>query len=222
MNLIELHDISKTFYRGKNSIVALDEIDLSVQAGEFVSVMGKSGCGKTTLLHILAGLEAPDSGEYYFKGQNLFQLSSKARNEFRSQNIGLVVQHFALIPNYTVEENIALPLKYKHISKKEQKEIIETLLVKLELTGKEKAYPKELSGGQCQRVAIARAMITKPPVILADEPTGELDSKTGARIFEILQALHRKGHTILVVTHDATIKQYSTMHYEMCDGRIME
>lgn len=216
-----LTGISKTFYRGKNPIQALDNVDLHIENGDFISVMGKSGCGKTTLLNVLAGIENADAGSYLFDGVQVCALSPRKKADFRCSNIGLVVQHFALIPNYTVLENIMLPLRYKHIKAKERKEKALQIMEKMGLDGKETAYPKELSGGQCQRVAIARAIIAQPPVILADEPTGELDSATSAEIMQEFKKLNEQGHTIIIATHDSSIKEYCNQNYTMADGRIL-
>lgn len=221
MSFIELMDISKTFYRGKNEIKALNNINLEISSGDFVSIMGKSGCGKTTLLNVIAGIEKADTGRYIYDGTNVGELNQRLITKFRCNNISLVVQHFALIPNYTLLENVALPLRYKHVKPAERKEKAKKLIAKLGLQGQEKAYPKELSGGQCQRVAIARAIIPETPVILADEPTGELDSVTGAEIMSILKSINEQGVTIIIVTHDNSIKKYCNKNYEMHDGKIL-
>lgn len=172
--LISVKNIDVIYGKKNNKVVALDKVSLDVEEGEFLTIMGKSGCGKSTLLNVLATLRVPTGGQLLFDGIDLFEKNDKELAKFRNKNIGFVVQHFALINEKTVFENIALPLRYAKVSNSEIKERVESLLDKLELSAKRNKYPFELSGGQCQRVAIARALVTNPKLILADEPTGAL------------------------------------------------
>ena len=210
MSLLSLENITKSY--DKKSIV-LNEFNLSVNTGEMVAIMGKSGSGKSTVLNIISGIESADSGRYIFKGNDMSKVSGDKMTVFRRENIGFVLQHFALIENNSVFKNIALPLYLKHESKKVIKGKVLELAKDLEIENKLDKKPKQLSGGEAQRVAIARAIINQPSLILADEPTGALDENTGLKIMQIFRKLHQKGHTFIIVTHDSSVA-------EMCDRTI--
>lgn len=210
MSLLSLENITKSY--DKKSIV-LNEFNLSVNTGEMVAIMGKSGSGKSTVLNIISGIESADSGRYIFKGNDMSKVSGDKMTVFRRENIGFVLQHFALIENNSVFKNIALPLYLKHESKNVIKGKVLELAKDLEIENKLDKKPKQLSGGEAQRVAIARAIINQPSLILADEPTGALDENTGLKIMQIFRKLHHKGHTFIIVTHDSSVA-------EMCDRTI--
>lgn len=210
MSLLSLENITKSY--DKKSIV-LNEFNLSVNTGDMVAIMGKSGSGKSTVLNIISGIESADSGRYIFKGNDMSKVSGDKMTVFRRENIGFVLQHFALIENNSVFKNIALPLYLKHESKNVIKGKVLELAKDLEIENKLDKKPKQLSGGEAQRVAIARAIINQPSLILADEPTGALDENTGLKIMQIFRKLHQKGHTFIIVTHDSSVA-------EMCDRTI--
>ena len=210
MSLLSLENITKSY--DKKSIV-LNEFNLSVNTGEMVAIMGKSGSGKSTVLNIISGIESADSGRYIFKGNDMSKVSGDKMTVFRRENIGFVLQHFALIENNSVFKNIALPLYLKHESKNVIKGKVLELAKDLEIENKLDKKPKQLSGGEAQRVAIARAIINQPSLILADEPTGELEQNTELKIMQIFRKLHQKGHTFIIVTHDSSVA-------EMCDRTI--
>jgi putative ABC transport system ATP-binding protein len=210
LSLLSLENITKSY--DKKSIV-LNEFNLSVNTGEMVAIMGKSGSGKSTVLNIISGIESADSGRYIFKGNDMSKVSGDKMTVFRRENIGFVLQHFALIENNSVFKNIALPLYLKHESKNVIKGKVLELAKDLEIENKLDKKPKQLSGGEAQRVAIARAIINQPSLILADEPTGALDENTGLKIMQIFRKLHQKGHTFIIVTHDSSVA-------EMCDRTI--
>lgn len=210
MSLLSLENITKSY--DKKSIV-LNEFNLSVNTGEMVAIMGKSGSGKSTVLNIISGIESADSGRYIFKGNDMSKVSGDKMTVFRRENIGFVLQHFALIENNSVFKNIALPLYLKHESKNVIKGKVLELAKDLEIENKLDKKPKQLSGGEAQRVAIARAIINQPSLVLADEPTGALDENTGLKIMQIFRKLHQKGHTFIIVTHDSSVA-------EMCDRTI--
>ena len=210
MSLLSLENITKSY--DKKSIV-LNEFNLSVNTGEMVAIMGKSGSGKSTVLNIISGIESADSGRYIFKGNDMSKVSGDKMTVFRRENIGFVLQHFALIENNSVFKNIALPLYLKHESKNVIKGKVLELAKDLEIENKLDKKPKQLSGGEAQRVAIASAIINQPSLILADEPTGALDENTGLKIMQIFRKLHQKGHTFIIVTHDSSVA-------EMCDRTI--
>lgn len=210
MSLLSLENITKSY--DKKSIV-LNKFNLSVNAGEMVAIMGKSGSGKSTVLNIISGIESAESGRYIFQGKDMSKFSGDKMTVFRRDNIGFVLQHFALIENNSVFKNIALPLYLKHESKKVIKDKVFELAKDLEIENKLDKKPKQLSGGEAQRVAIARAIINQPSLILADEPTGALDENTGLKIMQIFRKLHQRGHTFIIVTHDSGVA-------EMCDRTI--
>lgn len=222
MSLISINDACVDYRLSKDNIVhALKHANIEVKDGEFVSITGKSGSGKSTLLNALGGLLTLTSGNYIFNNQNISKLSAGKLAKFRNENIGFVVQHFALIPDITVYENIALPLKYKETPRKLIKHQVQELCEELEISDKLKALPKQLSGGQCQRVAIARAISCNPSLLLADEPTGALDEETGQKIISIFQKLNSKGMTIIMVTHDEALAKICQREIVIKNGCIV-
>lgn len=221
MSFIELKNITKKYGKGDSMVKALDCLNLSIENGDMVAIIGKSGSGKSTLLNILGGLINYDEGEYIFNDIPINGNKEKELVKFRRKNISFIVQDFALINNMTVFDNIALPLEYKRISKKEIKRLVFDVLEKLEIKEKAYKYPNEISGGQAQRVAIARAIVKNPDLILADEPTGALDKKSGQNVIEILKNLNRDGKTIVIVTHDLKIAENCNSIINIEDGRVI-
>ena len=222
MELIKLTNIEKTYGTGNNKVVALKDINLEINKGELIAIIGASGSGKSTLLNLLGVLDVKSSGEYFLEGRNITDLNTSELAKLRNKYFGFVVQNFSLINDYTVFQNIQIPLEYRKVKFKERKEIIDKLLVKLGLEEKKNKTPKELSGGQCQRVAIARALSNSPEVILADEPTGSLDQKTGQDIIDNLISLNNEGKTVIIVTHDPSIAAKCNRIIKIEDGRVVE
>lgn len=217
---IKLQNITKTFGFGDAEISALDDVDLTVKKGEFIAIMGPSGCGKTTLLNVIGLLDQPSTGEYYLDDNPVDDLNSRQRAHIRSKHIGFVFQNFNLVPRLTVIENVALPLTYKGFGKVKRLQEASRILKTFHLNEREYYMPHQLSGGQVQRVAIARALVNSPSIILADEPTGNLDSKTSHIIMEELADLHRRGNTIIMVTHNPELTSYASRVITMLDGKI--
>ena len=220
--MIQLSEAKKIYGKGESTVHALSGITLTIQKGEFVAITGKSGCGKTTLLNIIGLLDNLTEGHYTLNGQDVRHLSDKAKANLRFQTFGYIFQSFNLLSSHTVAENVALPLGYAGVPKQERLARAAEMLRKVGLLDKMKAYPNELSGGQQQRVAIARALINHPPIILADEPTGNLDSRSSAQIMDILAELADEGATLLLVTHDAGVARRAGRRVGMEDGRIGE
>ena len=218
--MIKLTDIQRNFQVGDQTVHALDGINLSINDGEYVSVMGPSGSGKSTLLNLLGLLDRPSSGSYFLNDHNITDLDENEQAITRNQNIGFVFQVFHLIPRLTAAENIELPLVLAGIPEAERKERVHNAIESMNLLDRAHHKPEELSGGQRQRVAIARATITEPSILLADEPTGYLDQKSGLNVIETLEQLNQKGITLIVVTHDAALGARSTRSIRMVDGRI--
>lgn len=221
MGLIDLTDITK-IYGTKQKVTALEDLTMSINRGEFVSIMGKSGSGKSTMLNIIAGIDTISSGKYFFDGKDMSNLKGDKLTLLRRKNIGFVVQSFALLEDYTVFDNISLVLRYENVKKAEIKERIYETAKELQIEDKLNKYPSELSGGQAQRVAIARAIINRPKLLLADEPTGALDEKTGNSIMEIFQSLNEQGITIVLVTHDNKISAMCKRIVYIKDGKLVE
>lgn len=221
MQMLALKEIHMTYGKGDGAVHALRGVDMEVERGELLAVTGKSGCGKSTLLNILGGVCTPTGGSYFFEGKEVSQFSARQLADFRNQKIGFVVQHFALIQDMTVFQNIALPLRYRGYSRKKIEERVYELLDQFELDEKENTIPPELSGGQCQRTAIARAVAGHPELLLADEPTGALDEETGGKILRIFQELNQGGMTIIIVTHDGEIAAGCRRRVHMRDGMIL-
>ena len=221
MNMIKIENLSKVFRTEEVETVALDGVNLEVSEGEFVAIMGPSGCGKSTLLNIMGLLDNPTSGSYLLDGQEVGQLKESQRTSVRKGKIGFVFQSFNLIDELNVEENVELPLKYLGVPKAERRQRTTEILRRLELSHRAKHYPQQLSGGQQQRVAIARAVIMNPNLILADEPTGNLDSKNGLEVMQLLTQLNTEGTTIVMVTHSQRDASYATRTINLFDGQIL-
>lgn len=218
--IIELKSVSKNYGLGDAESKALNKFDLTVKRGEFIMIMGPSGCGKTTLLNILGLLDKPTSGEYYLHGKNVSKISARKKARFRAKEIGFIFQNFNLISTLSVIENVALPLIYSGVSKTRRLKAADNILEHFHLHQREYYMPYQLSGGQQQRVAIARSLITKPSIILADEPTGNLDSRSSHIIMEELRDIHSQGNTIIMVTHNPDLTAYATRVINMLDGGI--
>lgn len=218
MELITLKNISKS-YGEKTKVAALKGFDFSLQKGEMVAIMGKSGSGKSTVLNILSGIDSLEGGEYFFQGNDMRKVTGDKMTIFRRDHMGFVLQHFALIPGYTIYDNIAFSLRLRHEPKKVIQEKVNELAKELEIQKHLSKYPSELSGGEAQRAAIARAVIHKPELILADEPTGALDEETGLKIMEVFQKLHKQGNTLVIVTHDSNIAELCQRTVRIKDGR---
>jgi putative ABC transport system ATP-binding protein len=218
--MIRLEQIRREFQVGDQTVHALDDVALTIEQGEYLSVMGPSGSGKSTLLNIIGLLDRPTSGRYFLNDKNVTELSEEEQAQVRNRNIGFVFQAFHLIPRLTAAENIELPLMLAGLPLAERRRRVEAALETLHLTDRAHHKPEQLSGGQRQRVAIARATITEPSVLLADEPTGNLDQKSGQDVIASLEALHEKGITLIVVTHDLALGNRAVRHIKMVDGRI--
>lgn len=218
--LITLHDICKIYNPGENEVWALDHVDLHIDENEFVAIIGQSGSGKSTLMNMLGCLDVPTSGTYMLHGKDVSHLSDDELSDIRNREIGFIFQGFNLIQNLTALENVELPLIYRGVSKKERESLSVAALKRVGLEKRMTHKPAEMSGGQQQRVAIARAIAQAPPVILADEPTGNLDSASTDEIMEILRGLHREGRTVILITHDNEIAAKARRVIKIRDGRI--
>lgn len=218
--LISLENVSKTYDSGENAVQALKGIDVEIGRGEFLSIIGPSGSGKSTLMHILGCLDSPSEGRYWLDGEDVAELSGRALAKIRNQKLGFVFQTFNLLPRATIWKNVELPLLYAGIGGDERKERALAALKRVGLENRAKHRPNELSGGQRQRVAIARALVNEPSLILADEPTGNLDQKTGSEIIEIFEELAANDQTIILVTHDPAIAARTQRRIKIVDGRI--
>ncbi len=219
--MIEINNLSKVFRTSEVETVALNHVNLEIKEGEFVAIMGPSGCGKSTLLNILGLLDNPTEGSYKLLGQEVSQLQEKERTRVRKGKLGFVFQSFNLIDELNVFENVELPLTYLGISASERKERVNEMLKRMNISHRAKHLPQQLSGGQQQRVAIARALITHPKLILADEPTGNLDSKNGKEVMDLLTELNKEGTTILMVTHSQHDASYAHRTVHLFDGSIV-
>lgn len=220
--MIKLKDIKKVFSTETVETWALREVNLEVKEGEFVAIMGPSGCGKSTLLNILGLLDTPTEGTYILNGKDVSKLTENERTDLRKGVIGFVFQSFNLIDELDVYENIELPLLYMGISSKQRKERVEAVMDRMAITHRKKHFPSQLSGGQQQRVAIARAVLPNPKIILADEPTGNLDSKNGKEVLDLLCDLHKRGATIIMVTHSQHDASYADRIINLYDGQIVD
>jgi putative ABC transport system ATP-binding protein len=221
-SLIKMDGITKVFYTDELETHALSGIHLDIREGEYVSVSGPSGCGKTTLLSILGLLDSPTQGEYTLAGEKVARLSASDRARVRNRQIGFIFQAFNLIGDLTVYENVELPLTYRGMSGAERKERVHAALEKVGMSHRVKHYPAQLSGGQQQRVAVARAVAGSPAILLADEPTGNLDSQNGEAVMDLMRELHRGGATICMVTHDPRYARYAEREVHLFDGRVVE
>ena len=218
--IIKAEKIKKAFRTEELETWALNGVDFEVSKGEFVAIMGPSGCGKSTLLNILGLLDNPSEGSYYLNGTDVASFTEEHRTDLRKGVIGFVFQSFNLIDDLNVYENIELPLLYMGIPKKERKERVEAAMQRMDITHRSKHFPQQLSGGQQQRVAIARAVVASPEIILADEPTGNLDSKHGIEVMELLQQLNGEGTTIVMVTHSQRDASYADRIVNLFDGEV--
>ena len=219
--LIQTHGLQKTFIMGRERVQALEDVDLAVEDGNFCTIMGPSGSGKSTLLYLLGGLDRPTSGDIEVAGQAIQQMDENALAHYRQKTVGFIFQSFNLIPSLTALENVAFPMRFARIPRRQRIIKAYELLARVGLADRIHHRPTELSGGQQQRVAIARALVNDPKLILADEPTGNLDTSSGNSIMELLAELHRSGRTVLVVTHDPRMIHYATQTVYMLDGRIV-
>jgi len=220
MSLIEIEKLNKAYESGEECVMALVDVDLKIERGEFISIMGPSGSGKSTLLTILGGLNHPTNGDVVVDDIPIYKLPLEKLADFRREYLGFIFQSFQLIPYLTVTENVMLPLSITGISNREQAKMAEEILGRIGLRGKGKRLPDQLSGGEQERVAIARALVNSPPILMADEPTGNLDSKTGKEIIELFKTLNEEGQTIIMVTHNPENIEFSTRTLFLRDGRV--
>jgi len=220
--LIHLEGVKKVFLTDEVETHALDEIHLEIKRGEYISIAGPSGCGKSTLLSILGLLDSPSDGSYTLNGKSVAKLSLSERTRIRNREIGFIFQAFNLIGDLNVYENVELPLTYRGMASSERKTRVQQALEKVGMSHRMKHYPSQLSGGQQQRVAVARALVGEPSILLADEPTGNLDSKNGEAVMELLRELNRQGSTLCMVTHDPRYAQFADRGIHLFDGRIVE
>ena len=219
--MIELHDLSKVYRTSDVETTALNNINLEISEGEFIAIMGPSGCGKSTLLNILGMLDTPNSGSYNFLGEDVANRSERELANVRKQNIGFIFQSFNLIDELSVAENVELPLLYQKMPAKERAERVQQVLERVNIAHRADHRPQQLSGGQQQRVAVARAVITNPNLILADEPTGNLDTTNGEEVLSLLGQLNSDGTTIIMVTHDQGHADHASRVVHMLDGRVL-
>lgn len=220
--MIVFDDVSKIYHIGDMEVRALDHASLKIGEGEFVSIVGPSGSGKSTMMNIIGCLDMADEGTYLLDSQAIEEYTETELARIRNKKIGFIFQSFNLIGNMTAEENVELPLIYQRVPKNERKERVEEALLKVRLEGRGAHRPNELSGGQQQRVAIARAIAARPSLFLADEPTGNLDSRTGAEIMDLFHELHAQGNTIVLITHDSSVARQAKRSIHMLDGRVRE
>lgn len=218
--MIQLINISKSYATSDIVTLAVRELNLSIEEGELTAIMGPSGCGKSTLLNVIGMLDKPDSGSYVFRGKDLQHASQKELAEVRKNNVGFVFQNFNLIEELTVFENVALPLLYQKVSKSESRERVMQILEQLSIEHRSKHFPTQLSGGQQQRVAIARALVNRPGLILADEPTGNLDSRNGEEVLNVLMELNAAGTTVVMVTHSEHDASHCRRIVRLLDGQV--
>ena len=220
--MIRTENLTRIFRTEEVETIALNGVNIEVEDGEFIAIMGPSGCGKSTLLNILGLLDSPTEGKYWLNNEEVGHLKERERTAYRKGRIGFVFQNFNLIDELTVEENVDLQLKYLGVGKAERKERVLEILRKVKLSHRAKHYPHQLSGGQQQRVAIARAVVGKPSIILADEPTGNLDSKNGLEVMQLLSELNEEGTTIVMVTHSKHDATYASRIINLFDGQVVD
>lgn len=220
--LVEIQDICKIYNPGENEVKALNHVSLTIDENEFVAIIGQSGSGKSTLMNMLGCLDVPTSGSYFLHGQDVSHMSDNELSDVRNKEIGFIFQGFNLIAGLTALENVELPLIYRGVGKRERLRLADTALNKVGLDKRKTHRPSEMSGGQQQRVAIARAIAQAPPIILADEPTGNLDSGSSKEIMEILKSLHEEGRTVILITHDNEIAKQAKRVIKIIDGEIVQ
>jgi putative ABC transport system ATP-binding protein len=220
--MIKLEGLKKVFYTDEVETHALEDVHLEIRKGEYLAIAGPSGCGKTTLLSILGLLDSPSEGSYLLGGEHVAELTASQRAKIRNKQIGFIFQAFNLIGDLTVAENVELPLTYRGMPSSERGKRVQDALEKVGMSHRMKHYPSQLSGGQQQRVAVARAVVGDPLILLADEPTGNLDSKNGEQVMELLRDLHRAGATLCMVTHDPRYARHADRSIHLFDGRIVE
>ena len=218
--LIDIQQVRRVYRMGETEVAALQGVDLQIERAEFVTIMGASGSGKSTLMHLLGCLDRPSSGRYVLDGVPVESMPDLELSRLRNRKVGFVFQSFNLIPQLTVAENVELPLLYGRVEREARRERARRMLSAVSLAHRENHRPNELSGGECQRVAIARALVGDPPLVLADEPTGNLDSRTGHEIMKIFEKLHQTGTTLVLVTHDPEVARWSQRIVAMRDGRV--
>ncbi len=219
--IIHLKNVSKFYLMGESVVRAVDNVSLDINKGDFVAVMGPSGSGKSTMMNLVGSLDVPTRGAVFLDNENVSYLTESELAELRGKKVGFIFQQFNLIPNLTVKENVMLPMDFQGTEEWEREEVAEELLDKVNLSDRMNFYPNQLSGGQQQRVAIARSLANDPEVILADEPTGNLDSKTGKRVMDFLRELNKEGKTVIMVTHDPDLaREHADIVYWLRDGKI--
>ena len=221
-NIVSVHDLSKVYSETETKVVALDSVNLKIDKGEFVAIVGPSGSGKSTLLHILGALDTPTSGVYTLRGKSIASMQDKELSEIRRSEIGFIFQVFNLIPQLSVLQNVALPLHYSGMCPEEAENRALECLSRVGLSQRKQHLPCELSGGEQQRAAIARALVIEPTLLLADEPTGNLDTHSGDQILALFEELQQESHTIVVVTHDKDVANRADRIVTICDGKIMQ
>ena len=221
MAILKLTDICKDYAQGKEPVHALKNVNMTVEKGDYIAIMGPSGSGKTTLMNIIGCLDVPTSGQYELDGKDLKNLNDDALADIRNRHIGFVFQSFHLLPKMDALDNVALPLLYAGVPLKERRARAEEALTAVGLADRIHFFPNQMSGGQCQRVAIARAMVTRPDMLLADEPTGALDTKAGNQIMDIFRQLSNDGMTIIMITHEPSIAQCADKIYRILDGELL-
>ncbi|MEA4972761.1 Macrolide export ATP-binding/permease protein MacB [bioreactor metagenome] len=219
--LIEFRDVSKVYNMGDTIVRAADHISFKIDKGEFIAIVGQSGSGKSTCMNIIGCLDVPSDGEYYLGGRNVGQMNKNELAEIRNEMLGFIFQQYNLLPKLNLVENVEVPLMYAGVPKAKRRELAKEVLSKVGLLDKAKHLPNQLSGGQQQRVSIARALVGKPSVILADEPTGALDSKTGREVLSILRELHKNGNTVVLITHDNSIAATAQRIIRLEDGQVV-
>ena len=219
--MIEMHGLTKAYRTADIETMALSDVNLEIETGEFIAIMGPSGCGKSTLLNVLGMLDSPDAGRYAFNGEDVAGYSEKQLAEIRKLNIGFIFQSFNLVDELTVAENVMLPLLYQKVAAKERDERVQAVLERVGIAHRGDHRPQQLSGGQQQRVAVARAVVTTPKLILADEPTGNLDTTNGEEVLDLLNQLNNDGTTIIMVTHDPSHADHASRVVHMLDGKVL-
>ena len=219
--MIKTENLVKVYQTDEVETTALNEVNIEIQPGEFVSVMGPSGCGKSTLLNVLGMIDSPTGGQYYFNGEEIGHLSERKRSNIRKHNLGFVFQSFNLIDELTVFENVELPMLYTKVASADRRRRVDELLESMNIMHRRNHFPQQLSGGQQQRVAVARAIVNRPKLILADEPTGNLDSANGDEVMKILSELNAEGTTILMVTHSQYSAEFGNRIIRMLDGQVV-